>query len=61
MLYAPNLNCNIVSIAKIANGLNYYEIFLNFTDSKILIGASEQRNGVYYFIGEPKKKSQAYT
>ena len=55
VLFVPDMNCTLVSVAKLLKQAN---CFAHFTDticvlqdrfSRTLIGAGEERNGVYYF------------
>lgn len=55
VLYVPDLNCSLISVSKL---LKHSNCFAFFTDtlcvlqdrcSKTLIGAGEERGGVYYF------------
>ena len=55
VLYVPNLNCNLVSESKLYKQLNCAMTYLNDfcvirdRTSRTLIGAGEQREGVYYY------------
>ena len=55
VLYVPRLNCNLVSISKLCKQLNcsvtYFDDVCVIQDrtSRTLIGAGEQREGVYYY------------
>ena len=55
VLYVPNLNCNVVSILKLCKQLNclviYFDDFCVIQEctSRTMIGASERREGVYYY------------
>ena len=55
VLYVPNLNCNLVSVSKLCKQLNcamtYFDDYCVIQDrtSRTLIGAGEQREGVYYY------------
>ena len=57
VLYVPKLNCNLISVSQMMNEL---KCVVQFTDklcvvqdriSRTLIGAGEQRDGLYFFIG----------
>ena len=63
VLYVPKLNCNLVSISKLCKQLNcavtYFDDFCVIQDriSRTLIGACEQREGLYYYKGSSPIKS----
>jgi len=64
VLYVPELNCNMLSVAKLGKDLNCAMTFfdkscvLQDRTSRTLIGVGEQRDGVYYYAGAPKVKRQ---
>jgi hypothetical protein len=55
VLYVPNLQCNFISVSQLIDESNYTVQFTNkfciIQDhtSKMVIGAGEQREGLYYF------------
>ena len=54
VLYVPNLKCNLVSVAQLINESNCIVQFTNKFcihnhNSRMLIGAGEQHEGLYYF------------
>ena len=64
LLYVPNLNCNLMSVAKLVKELNCTVTFCNDfcilqdCTSRTPIGLGQQRDGVYYYQGELKMKNQ---
>ena len=57
VLYVPGLSCNLISVSQLINYSNYT---IHFTHnmcviqdhtSRMLIGAGERRDGLYYFKG----------
>ena len=63
VLYVPDLNCTLISVAKL---LKQASCFAMFTDtvcvlhdrfSRTLIGTGEERDGVYYFTDRVSAKS----
>ena len=65
VLYVPNLKCNLVSISKLCKQLNcvvtYFDDFrvIQNRSLRTLIGAGEQREGVYYFKDTPARQVNA--
>lgn len=55
MLYVPTLSCNLISISQLIDETNCVFSFtgdlcvMQDHTSKMLIGASERRDGLYYF------------
>ena len=55
VLYVPNLDCTLISVSKLLRHMNCFALFtdaiclLQDRSSKTLIGAGEERDGVYYF------------
>ena len=55
VLYVPDLNCSLISVAKLLKQSNCFAFFtdtlciLQDRCSRTLIGAGEERDGVYYF------------
>lgn len=63
VLYVPKLNCNLISISQLIDEKN---CIVHFTDtlcvmqdrtSKMLIGAGERRDGLYFFKGIRSEKA----
>ena len=57
VLYVPGLTCNLISVSQLTD---HYNCFVQFTNglcviqdrtSRMLIGAGERRDGLYYFRG----------
>lgn len=65
VLYVPQLNCNLISVTHLIDDVNcvvqFTKIFCIMQDPSLraLIGASERRDGIYYFRVVPK--IQAFT
>ena len=65
VLYVPNLKCNLVSISKLCEQFNcavtYFDDFCVIQDHtlRILIGAGEQREGLYYLKQVPTQQVNA--
>jgi len=63
VLYVPELNCNLISISQLLDELNCNVQFIGNLcaiqdrTSKMLIGAGEQRDGLYFFREVPKVKA----
>jgi len=63
VLYVPELNCNLLSVAKLCKDLKCAVTFVSEScvlqdrTSRTLIGVGEQRDGVYYYLGAPKIKN----
>ena len=60
ILYVPGLTCNLISVSQL---IDQYDCFVLFTKklcviqghtSRMLIGAGERRDGLYYFKGIPR-------
>ena len=60
VLYVPGLTCNLISVSQL---IDQYDCFVLFTKklcviqghtSRMLIGAGERRDGLYYFKGIPQ-------
>ena len=57
VLYVPNFNCTLISVSRLLRQTRCIAIFtdtlcvLQNRFTKTLIGTSEEREGVYYFIG----------
>ena len=55
VLYVPELDCTLISVSKLLKHMNCFALFtyaiclLQDRSSKTLIGAGEERDGVYYF------------
>lgn len=58
VLFVPDLSCTLISLARLLRELSCYAMFtdkvcvIQDRTSKMLIGAGEERNGVYHFRGE---------
>ncbi len=66
-LFVPNLTCNLISVSQL---MENDSCFIQFTKnlcviqdrtSRILIGAGEQRDGLYYFQEIPRIKAMRVT
>ncbi|CAJ2632240.1 unnamed protein product [Trifolium pratense] len=63
VLYVPDLNCNLISVSQLTEESNCFVQFTNkfcvIQDhtSRMLIGAGEQREGLYYFCGVPLSRA----
>ncbi|XP_010495818.1 PREDICTED: uncharacterized protein LOC104772963 [Camelina sativa] len=57
VLYVPDLSCTLISLARLCRELSCYTLFtdtlcvIQDRTSKMLIGAGEERDGVYHFLG----------
>src|SRR5690606_18355790 len=55
VLFVPNLNCSLLSVSKLLKQTNCFAVLtdtlcvLHDRFSRTLIGAGEERDGVYYF------------
>ena len=55
VLYVPDLNCSLISVSKLLKHMNCFALFtdaiclLQDRSTKTMIGAGEERDGVYYF------------
>ncbi|KAL3647015.1 hypothetical protein CASFOL_007983 [Castilleja foliolosa] len=65
VLCVPKLQCTLISVSKLAKELNCFVTFTDAVcviqdrDSRILIGAGEQRDGVYLFRAQSRAYSRA--
>jgi hypothetical protein len=63
VLYVPELNCNLISISQLSDESNCNVQFttnlcaIQDRTSKMLIGAGERRDGLYFFREVPKVKA----
>ena len=66
VLYVPRLECSLISVSKLLRHMNCFALFtdaiclLQDRSSKTLIGAGEERDGVYYFKDVSMARSNAF-
>lgn len=67
VLFVPNLHCTLISVSKLAKELNCLVTFVDELcvtqdrNSRTLIGAGEQRDGVYFFRAVPRARASKVT
>lgn len=63
VLYVPKLKCSLISVSQLIDAANCNVQFTNSLcaihdqSSRMLIGAGERRDGLYYFRGVPRVKA----